>query len=73
MREEDQPIQIVDQYPNRNEVPNAVSKGYLPWRCIHCNELMVEQVDDYLSCCMNCGTLYNYPQDDLNSNDLEQY
>ena len=71
MRNEDGPIQIVDQYPYRDEVPHAVSKGYLAWKCMHCNELMIEQVNDSLSCCMNCGMMYRYPQDA--SSDLSQH
>ena len=65
-------IEIVTVYPDHKRIVDATRKGYMPWECIRCRQLMVKRYDETRAYCTNCGMFYYYYPEDPKDTDQIQ-
>lgn len=58
-------VEVVTVYEEHKKASDAVSRGFLPWECLYCRQMMVVETEDHKRAyCTACGAVYGCKKED---------
>lgn len=53
-------VEVVTVYEDHKKVAEAVRRGFLPWECLYCRQMMVVESEEHKKAyCTSCGAVYS--------------